>query len=374
MPSTTPNRVSIPRTARKQIARSQRGFTLFELLITMIIFMAIIGVILVVGTRVLASNRERSTQGVIKALELVFEDWQNQTQQKYPEAISFAARVPASPPAPAGSLPQLVVTYGQATIDAESFIAPIVDARWSDRSMGGTGNWPNAQTLASSTARVASASQFDIAGKEPGKPGDAAQPSLSLMLLAMSDVVPLEQMLSGIDPKLLKRESIPVFGWTVSTSQTSVSITPGSRLVEGPVVRDAFGFPLRFVSPLAHGGYGKFMKPSPTVDGDWVATDDGNTAEPPSLAFNPRWYSPYANVSATGTATLPITRRGRPQMMGTSTSKTQIGDGDEGLCRNGRPYFYSVGPDGDPRTQGDNVYSEFPDFSTDLASPRNPTN
>jgi len=374
MLATTPNRVSISATARRQTASGQRGFTLFEMLITMVIFMAIIGVILVVGTRVLASNRERSTQGVIKALELVFEDWQNQTQQKYPEAISFAARVPASPPAPPGSPPQLVPTYGQATIDAESFIAPIIDARWTSRTFGGTGSWPNAQPMVASTSRVTTAVQFDIAGKEPGKPGDASQPSLSLMLLAISDVVPLEQMLSGIDPKLLKRESIPVFGWTVNTSQTAVSITPGSRLVEGPVVRDAFGFPLRFVSPLAHGGYGNFMKPSPTTDGNWVVTADGNTAQPPSLTFNPRWYSPFASVSLTGTDTLPISRRGRPQLMSATTSKNQIGDGDEGLCRNGRPYFYSVGPDGDPRTQGDNVYSEFPDFLTDLGTPRNPTN
>ena len=140
-------------------------------------------------------------------------------------------------------------------------------------------------------------------------------------------------------------------------------------------MRDAFGFPLRFVSPLGHGGYGKFMKPSNLIDGNWVATADGDTGVPPSLDFKLRWFDP-SNPDGTFASNTPlnITRRGRPDGMSASTSKTHIGDGDEGLCRNGRPYIYSVGPDGDPRTQGDNVYSEFPDFSTDLRSPRNPTN
>lgn len=35
-----------------------------------------------------------------------------------------------------------------------------------------------------------------------------------------------------------------------------------------------------------------------------------------------------------------------------------IGDGDGGKCPNGQPYFYSPGPDGDPSTHEDNVYTD----------------
>ena len=39
-----------------------------------------------------------------------------------------------------------------------------------------------------------------------------------------------------------------------------------------------------------------------------------------------------------------------------------IGDSDGGQCPNGQPYFYSPGPDGDPSTLEDNVYSIRPNL------------
>ncbi len=38
------------------------------------------------------------------------------------------------------------------------------------------------------------------------------------------------------------------------------------------------------------------------------------------------------------------------------------GDSDGGICRGGRPYFYSAGADGDPATTADNVYTTRPEF------------
>jgi hypothetical protein len=39
-----------------------------------------------------------------------------------------------------------------------------------------------------------------------------------------------------------------------------------------------------------------------------------------------------------------------------------IGDSDGGICPTPRPYFYSAGPDGDPSTIDDNVYTTRPRF------------
>ncbi len=38
------------------------------------------------------------------------------------------------------------------------------------------------------------------------------------------------------------------------------------------------------------------------------------------------------------------------------------GDSDGGICPTQRPYFYSCGPDGDPSTVDDNIYTVVPDF------------
>lgn len=39
-----------------------------------------------------------------------------------------------------------------------------------------------------------------------------------------------------------------------------------------------------------------------------------------------------------------------------------VTDSDGGLCPGARPYFYSAGPDGDPATVEDNIYTREPDF------------
>ncbi len=352
-------------------ATTSRGFTLFELLIAMVIFMSLLAVLLVVGTKVLSANKERSTAGVIRAIENIFEDYQVQTQARYPQAIGFVERTPATP---VGARPQQISIYGQSITDNEAFIAPIVDARLDGRVMNGSGNlgWPPLDPAVPSGNRT---NQFQIAGRDADRVGDASQPSLTLLLLAMSEVVPLEQKLSGIDPKLLRRERVPAFGWNAVRSNASgggvsVTLTPSTRLIEGPVLRDAFGFPMRFVSPLAHGGYGGFDVPNAAREGEWIAGPDDQAVP---LPFNPTWYDPYGSVAINANSELRLTRRGRPLGMPRgATPKDLVGDADEGLCRNGRPYFYSVGPDGDPRTEADNVYSEIPDFSADRGTPRNP--
>jgi|GEM_PF-1661220 len=362
--------VSALRSGSHPHARS--GFTLFELLIAMVIFISLISILLVVGTRIASAQKDRSTTGVLRALETIFEDWQLQTGQKFPEYLPFVSRSdPAFPALP----PQQVTLYGQLVTDNEAFIAPIVDARWEFGARQAV-NWPNlAQSVAPINARPATAQPFEIDGRDPNRPGDAPQPSLTLALLAMSEVVPLEQMLSGLDSRLVRRQAVPAFGWTVTRGTTgnvtTANVQPAARLITGPVVRDAFGYPIRFVSPVYQGGVGPYQIPDRRTEGRWIASPTNE--QPGTIQFNPSWFDPFGAPNVTGTTELQVSRRGRPNGMPTdSTLKTLVGDADEGICRNGRPYFYSSGSDGDPRTELDNVYSERPSFNTDVGGPRNP--
>lgn len=58
-------------------------------------------------------------------------------------------------------------------------------------------------------------------------------------------------------------------------------------------------------------------------------------------------------------AVLQIRRNNKPTPVGAPTDQA---DSDGGICRAGRPYFYSAGADGDPSTVADNVYTTKPEF------------
>ncbi len=171
-----------------------------------------------------------------------------------------------------------------------------------------------------------------------------AMPSLALYLLIAGEVPAVEKTLQGIDSKYIRKESN-----IVNLEGRTLRKRPGPALPLAAGVSysilDAWGRPIRFVHPAFDGG-----------GGDYFA--DGNVR-----ARDPVGYDVDSDGNVSGTREL-LRRSYRPfdPSSSTAANPVPVGDADEGICVSGRPYFYSAGPDGDPGTRQDNVYTMRPTF------------
>ncbi|MCA3004710.1 MAG: prepilin-type N-terminal cleavage/methylation domain-containing protein [Planctomycetaceae bacterium] len=176
--------------------------------------------------------------------------------------------------------------------------------------------------------------QFDV-------DNDPAQPSLTLFLLAAAEKIEIEPLLKNIDSAFIERRTVNAFGWVNNAGLVQ------ARQVTGLVIKDGFGQPIRYVHPAFHGGAGEFYT---------TATGGPTNRE----ARDVRDSTP----GSTGVP-MKLSRSARP--FGPANSVRTVADADEGLCVAGRPYFYSAGPDKNPGTRDDNLYSTRPTFPTETA-------
>jgi len=174
-----------------------------------------------------------------------------------------------------------------------------------------------------------------------------AEPSLAIFLHIASEVPAVEQAIKGIDAKFigqLPATGIRVFSPPNLPLRRSVNGT--LTQVKGITIKDAWGRPIRFVHPAWDGGGGQYWDGNSLIGArapvSFDVDADGNNAEPAELIR--RSYRPFD-----------------PSMVPVGVANP-VGDADEGICVNGRPYFYSAGPDGDPGTRQDNVYTTRPTF------------
>lgn len=165
-------------------------------------------------------------------------------------------------------------------------------------------------------------------------------PSLLIFIQAISQEGGSEDIIRSIDTTYRSSASIPFD----SGGDPLREIETQSFLVKDP-----WGNPIRFVHPAFDGGFGDYW------DGSSPATRDLLEVE---------------TSSASGTV-LEFRRSWRPFNPGSGLARA-TGDADEGICPGGgtRAYFYSAGPDGDPGTIADNVYSERPQFPAETAEVR----
>ena len=154
---------------------------------------------------------------------------------------------------------------------------------------------------------------------------------------ALCSTIPeADSLIQSVNPKLVRRVVIDA---NLKTPPLAVEIL------------DAFGRPIRFVHPAFDGGYG------PAYDPAKIALRDLNRTATSDATSNP---DPLGNV---------YRRSARPfdPAVPLATSPNPVGDGDEGICPSRRPYFYSAGPDGDPGTRSNNVYTTRPTYPTETA-------
>jgi prepilin-type N-terminal cleavage/methylation domain-containing protein len=283
------------RNLSNRLSQHNRGFTLIELLIVIAIVSLLAAIGIGVGAGMINSGKKTATVGVIQALD--------QTLDAY--------------------------------IDVKGDLPPaLVAVRHNDLPTG-----LRAQVGNDNPGFYPA---FD--GTEGN--GELLINSVGYYLYAVQDVAGVQEILAGINPKLIKQYTTSGFG------QSEGGISVGSSASEQPLlltVFDAWGNPIRFVHPKFDGIVEKNRRTQDT-DGEPIRIDreqNGFFVNPPSggremIIFNVRRNKMTADE-----------RNEDPDL---------VADSDGGLCPSARPYFYSSGPDGDPSTTDDNIYTTIPTY------------
>lgn len=144
-----------------------------------------------------------------------------------------------------------------------------------------------------------------------GTPGELLWPSGAVAVLAMRESSSARAVLEQLNPRVI----------------SDVTINLSGDLVTLTSVIDGWGNPIRFVHPAFDGHWEDYLADRAV---------NGNIEDAlGSLRGSQSYFPDPAN---------------------TLRRETEEGDADGGLAGNA-PYFYSAGPDGDPGTTADNVYS-----------------
>ena len=283
------------------------AFTLIEIMVVLVIIAILITISVVVASKVTQGGKVRATEDLIRVLDNALTSYMAETEGKVP-AVYWDE---ADPPRP----------------------FPVWDGRY--------------------TPTPGSTSPDNV-----DRDLDPAEPSQAVFMLMARQVPAVEAILKGIDARHIQRLTQVRVGihnqpaQKRATSNTTVD-------AESFYIKDAWGRPIRFVHPAWDGGGGPYWDGANMVARDPIEFDYGTNGSPPrqgpdgnrqTLERLRRSYKPRDPASAP-----PAPRT------------TIVGDADEGLCIADRPYFYSAGPDGDPGTRGDNVYTTRPTFPTETA-------
>jgi hypothetical protein len=154
---------------------------------------------------------------------------------------------------------------------------------------------------------------------------------------ALCKLVPgANSVLAGLNAKYVRNVNIAYFGGGAVPTTPAIGIE----------VLDAWARPIRMVHPTFDGGHGGYLAGAAVTNRANLVVRErrGSTNEVPNEYS--RSYRPFDPASTTG---------------------SPIGDADEGICPNRRPYFYSAGPDSDPGKREDNIYTTRPTYPQETA-------
>ncbi|MEM1329426.1 MAG: type II secretion system protein [Planctomycetota bacterium] len=291
--------------AQDRVVRvARRAFTLVELLVVVGIVALLASIGLVAGGSVVAGAQVRSTADTIRVLDLALNSY-IVDRGALPPAFVQDPRVQTGP----------------------ALMIPVADARAARApESSGAGGFAN--------------------GPEQGLPGPRMINSVGLVIQQMRAVPATESILAGIDSDRFRR-------W-------SPSATPAGENADNltqpavPTVFDAWGNPIRYVHPAWDGLL--IQDPADPVGGrnrpiNLLNPNQRPASVPDYSAGNGRDYWVAGSLL-----------RRNNVADGEIEDTVDAADSDGGLCVGGRPYFYSAGPDGDPSTIEDNVYTVVPRF------------
>ena len=291
-----------------------RGFTLIELIIAIGIIAVLVSLGLVVGSSSLIISKQRVTEDTLRVLNLALDAYVDEK----------------------GALPSPVVLdprQNRGGVNTTVFL-PVADAR--------------NMSYASAAPGVT-----DLPGPSAGLSGQQMINSVGLFMLQMQDVDDSASVLEGLDARIVRRYAPTV----TELEGGAAASTVNERTPALPTAFDGFGSPIRYVHPAydgrLFGGYKTRVNPG--------LSDLASAIDLTSDADRPRGVPPP--VSAVREYRVAQLRRNAEETSSAAVPAAQdFADSDGGLCPGGRPYFYSVGADGDPSTREDNVYGVEPFF------------
>ncbi len=291
-----------PETTLTIRSNTQRGFTLIEIMVVIAIIVILVGISTMVGTAVVNSGKNKSTQGIIQSLDEALGVYINKKGDIPPALVEIQF----------AKLPEMI--QNQMPGDVSAFY-PAADARGSE-----------------SASRV---DNFILIN------------SVAFFIESASVVPKVQDIITGINPKYVQSysadEDVQPFLLTVF---------------------DAWGNPIRYVHPKFDG----------ILEGEQRTLGDAGR---PINIVNPRkpfFVEGALPADSTRRVRMKFIRRNRLVEADYGDSGSTGGginpsalsdfdllpDSDGGRTVGSRPYFYSAGPDGDPSTLEDNVYSISP--------------
>lgn len=289
-----------PTTPRRGPSPLRRGFTLIEVLVVVAITAVLLAVTISVGAAVVGGAKANATKDVIRVLDQIAGNYITQNDTN---------------PSPVTHHPDDWDRFQRGQIDETAVrLVAVADARWRDEQV-----------------MLNSVGWFIQQAAEEG----------------------LGEGLSGLDTRFVAvyTPGVSAGGGDAGGGGTG----PGLARVQHPALTtafDAWGRPLRYVHPMFDGQI---------VQGERARGDAGryvNVAEDRSGYLSGRERNVWLNE---GFGDMQI-RRNQIHPEEFALVPPEQRDSDGGICPSSRPYFYSAGPDGDPATIDDNVYSDKPRF------------
>ena len=285
------------------LTHSRRAFTLLELLVVIAIIALLVAITTMVGTAVINTGKKSATTGLIQSLD---------------EALAAYIDVKGDIPSPLVEVPYAKLPSSIQTnlSNNESAFYPAVDGR-------------GRENLADDLNTVN---------------------SVALFIESASTVSEVQEIISSMNPKF-------VMNFSADEEVQPFLLT----------VFDAWGNPIRYVHPKFDGIIER------------VRRTLGDAGEPVNVV-NPRkpfFVEGALPANRVQRVRMKFVRRNRlipldfggdgPTQGGANQQQLSdfdlLPDSDGGLTIGNRPYFYSAGPDGDPSTTEDNIYTTTPQFA-----------
>ena len=294
-------------------SRAQRAFTLIELLIVIAITSILIAISVTVGLGLQSAARARSTKATIQIADTTVQDYYTETGSGLPSLVVAPNAIPNAP------------------IEERNRVYPMLDG-------------------------------VDL---EDGNDERRRINTMGLFINQLAELG-LNETFTAPDTEIY-REIDGDIAVEPDAPEPDLAMGEYGRQPSLPTLFDAWGNPLRFVHHALDGIITDETLMNNPTEADYLANAPvGGTAFPIVETVSPPTFFGTDRLPAgfqlADMDIIQVRRNAGVRDANAELDPTIIGDSDGGSAPSDRPYIYSAGPDGNPATTEDNVYTVLPRF------------